>query len=86
MKIKPGINSDRYSREGEKMGVMLDFMNPPEPPDGFGYTERDSRSKRLWMHCCYCGKKAFPLDGEMNIDGVEWVCKGCGKTFKMRGE
>ena len=68
------------------MDAIWDFMNPPEPPDGFGYTERDSRSKRLWMHCCYCGKKAFPLDGEMNIDGVEWVCKGCGKTFKMRGE
>lgn len=67
------------------MDAIWDCMNPPEPPDGFGYVEADERSHRRWVHCCYCGKKAFPIETTTKISDLEWLCQNnkCKKTFKV---
>lgn len=63
---------------------MIGYMNPPAPPQGIAYVERDKKGK-WFVHCPWCGKKAFPIDEETRIKRFTFKCKGsnCKHTFEV---
>lgn len=54
------------------------YMNKPVPPDGQAYIQRDYKTGQDWVHCCWCGKKQFPLTPGAKIQGQKFKCKGSG--------
>ena len=74
-------------RDMEKhMGTdFSDYMNEPMPHNGQAYIQRDYKTGKLWVHCCYCGKKQFCITDETKIHKLPWKCKGsnCRKEFEV---
>lgn len=74
-------------RDMEKhMGTdFSDYMNEPLPHNGQAYIQRDYKTGKLWVHCCYCGKKQFCITDETKIHKLPWKCKGsnCRKEFEV---
>lgn len=62
-----------------------DYMNEPLPHNGQAYIQRDYKTGVLWVHCCHCGKKQFPITEETRIHKLPWKCKasGCRKEFEV---
>ena len=62
-----------------------DYMNEPLPHNGQAYIQRDYKTGKLWVHCCYCGKKQFCITDETKIHKLPWKCKGsnCRKEFEV---
>lgn len=61
------------------------IMNPPEPHNGQAYIQKDYKTGKLWVHCCFCGKKQFCITDETKIHKLPWKCKGsnCRKEFEV---
>lgn len=61
------------------------FMNRPLPRNGQAYIQRDYKTGEDWVHCCWCGKKQFPLTPGAHITGQKFKCKGsnCKMEFEV---
>lgn len=61
------------------------FMNRPLPRSGQAYIQRDYKTGEDWVHCCWCGKKQFPLTPGAHITGQKFKCKGsnCREIFEV---
>lgn len=60
---------------------MNGYMNEPQDCDGQAYTT--ICNNEIWVHCCWCGKKQFKVDGNAVIKNQTFKCKGsnCKKEF-----
>ena len=60
------------------MGIdnFENYMNAPLPHNGQAYIQRDYKTGEDWVHCCWCGKKQFPLTPGAHITGQKFKCKG----------
>lgn len=60
-----------------------EFMNPPVPPDGNAYFEKDYVTMQRIVCCPWCGKKHFRLNPETVIKNLQFKCKGsnCKRDF-----
>ena len=69
------------------MGIdnFEDYMNAPLPHNGQAYIQRDYKTGEDWVHCCWCGKKQFPLTPGAHITGQKFKCKGsnCREIFEV---
>lgn len=69
------------------MGIddFEDYMNAPLPHNNQGYVQRDYKTGKLWVHCCYCSKKQFCITEETKIYKLPWKCKGsnCKMEFEV---
>lgn len=54
------------------------YMSAPLPHNNQGYVQRDYKTGEDWVHCCWCGKKQFPLTPGAYITGQKFKCKGSG--------
>ena len=52
------------------------YMSAPLPHNNQGYVQRDYKTGEDWVHCCWCGKKQFPLTPGAHITGQKFKCKG----------
>ena len=52
------------------------YMSAPLPHNNQGYVQRDYKTGEDWVHCCWCGKKQFPLTPRAHITGQKFKCKG----------
>lgn len=61
------------------------YMNEPLPHNGQAYIQRDYKTGEDWVHCCWCGKKQFPLTPGAHITGQKFKCKGssCKQIFEV---
>lgn len=61
------------------------FMNKPLPHNGQAYIQRDYKTGEDWVHCCWCGKRQFPLTPGAHITGQKFKCKGsnCKMEFEV---
>lgn len=61
------------------------FVNKPLPHNGQAYIQRDYKTGEDWVHCCWCGKKQFPLTHGAHITGQKFKCKGsnCHEIFEV---
>ena len=61
------------------------YMNAPLPHNGQAYIQRDYKTGEDWVHCCWCGKKQFPLTPGAHITGQKFKCKGsnCREIFEV---
>lgn len=64
---------------------LSNIMNPPEPPDGQAYIEKDYRTGELFVMCPYCGKKNLKIRETTRISNLTLKCKGssCKKLFEV---
>ena len=68
----------------------MDFINKPEEPSCYAYTERDNRidlhgNRRKWVCCPYCGNRTFYVWEQTRIDHLPFKCKksSCKKEFMI---
>lgn len=61
------------------------YMNEPLPHNGQAYIQRDYKTGEDWVHCCWCGKKQFPLTPGAHITRQKFKCKGsnCREIFEV---
>lgn len=61
------------------------YMNKPIPPDGKAYIKPNEKTGELWVHCPWCGKRAFPIDEKTRISHMFFKCKGsnCKLMFEI---
>ena len=61
------------------------YMSAPLPHNNQGYVQRDYKTGEDWVHCCWCGKKQFPLTPGAHITGQKFKCKGsnCKMEFEV---
>ncbi len=78
MNMSDGNDSIEYK-------VLKFAMNPPEPPDGQTYIEKDYRTGELFVICPYCGKKNLKIRENTRISNLTLKCKGssCKKLFEV---
>lgn len=64
---------------------LTDYMNKPESHAGEAYIEPDKKTRELWVHCPWCGKRAFPIDRRTKISNMFFKCKGsnCKNLFEI---
>jgi len=55
---------------------MQDFMNKPIEQDGNAYKQHDYKQNIDYIHCCYCGKKLFPIANDTVIRNLKYKCRG----------
>ena len=59
-----------------------DYMNAPLSHNGQAYIQRDYKTGEDWVHCCWCGKKQFPVT-DVKKNYYRCKSKNCGKEYEV---